>query len=295
MVLAVNGYFADLPLKETRHKIYFKNANFIKDLNPECAHLILTSPPYWAIKDYGNEQQIGFKDSLNQYLIKLSNIWKECIRVLKPGCKMAINIGDMFISAKKGKQIYQIIPLHAYIINDITSSYFDKIVYLGTINWRKVSTSNTSGGGKIMGSMYYPRNGYFFVNQEFIMIFRKRGKDPRPDPEIKKASKLTLEEWRTYFNDVWTFPGIKQNGHVAMFPDELPKRLIKMYSFLGDTILDPFLGSGTTSKVAAELGRNSIGFEIGFKTNDDRNWKRVIKDKMNNAKADIPYKCEYID
>ncbi|MHA1265260.1 MAG: DNA-methyltransferase [Candidatus Helarchaeota archaeon] len=278
----------------SQHKVYFKDAINIKELEPESVHLILTSPPYWNIKDYGNAKQIGYHDTLEEYINKLNAIWRECVRVLKPGCKMAINIGDLFVSAKKGQQIYQVIPLHAYIINDILSSFQDNIVYLGTINWRKVTTSNTSGGGKIMGSYPYPRNGYFFVNQEFIMIFRKKGKDPRPTPKIKEESKLSLDQWREYFKDVWTFPGIKQVHHIAMFPDELPKRLIRMYTFLGDTVLDPFLGSGTTTKVAIELQRNSIGFEIGFQPANNLNWKKVIKDKISAAEKGFPFKIDFI-
>ncbi|MHA1425789.1 MAG: DNA-methyltransferase [Candidatus Helarchaeota archaeon] len=279
----------------SRHKIYFQDAINMKELETESVHLILTSPPYWNIKDYGNEAQIGFNDTLAEYINKLNKIWGECVRVLKPGCKMAIDIGDMFISAKKSKQIYQIIPLHAYIINDIASSFREEMVYLGTINWRKVTTSNTSGGGKVMGSYPYPRNGYFFVNQEFIMIFRKKGKDSKPSPEVKEKSKLTLDEWRAFFKDVWTFPGIKQEHHIAMFPDELAWRLIRMYTFVGDTILDPFLGSGTTTKVAVELERNSIGFELGFQTKSGQNWKKVIKDKIKSARQGTPFQIEFIE
>ena len=275
---------------ETEHKIYFQDAINIRKLKEKSVHLVVTSPPYWKIKDYGNKEQIGYNDSLNEYFIKLNRIWEECIRVLHPGCKLCINIGDQFLRAIKNKRVYQIIPLHSYLVNQILIEFENKVVYLGSINWNKVSTSNTSGGGHIMGSIFFPRNGYFFINREYIAIFRKYGKDPRPNPELKKQSYIPIEKWREYFKDTWNFPGINQEEHDAMYPEELPRRLIKMYSFLGDTVLDPFLGSGTTSKVATEIGRNSIGFEIGF---NRKNWKALIKKKIESGIKNYPAKFSY--
>jgi site-specific DNA-methyltransferase (adenine-specific) len=270
---------------ETKHWIYFQDAINIRMLKEKSVHLVVTSPPYWKIKDYGNSDQIGYNDSLNDYFKKLNRIWKECIRVLNPGCKLCINIGDQFLRAIKNKRIYQIIPLHSYLVNQILIEFGKNIVYLGSINWNKVSTSNTSGGGHVMGSIFYPRNGYFFINREYIAIFKKYGKDPRPDPQLKKASYIPIEKWREYFKDTWNFPGINQEEHDAMYPEELPRRLIKMYSFIGDTVLDPFLGSGTTSKVASDLGRNSIGYEIGF---NRENWKNIIKEKIESGSKNYP-------
>ena len=275
---------------ETTHKIYFQDAINLKELKDKTVHLVVTSPPYWKIKDYGNEEQIGYNDSLTEYFDKLNAIWKECIRVLHPGCKLCINIGDQFLRAIKNKRVYQIVPLHSHLINDILRDFDNEVVYLGSINWSKVSTSNTSGGGHIMGSIFYPRNGYFFINREYIAIFRKLGKDPKPDPELKERSYISIEEWRELFKDTWNFPGIVQEDHDAMFPEELPRRLIKMYSFIGDTVLDPFLGSGTTTKVAVEMGRNSIGYEIGF--NRD-NWKQIIKQKISSGLKKYPAKFNY--
>ena len=275
---------------ETTHKIHFQDAINLKKLKDKSVHLVVTSPPYWKIKDYGNEEQIGYNDSLTEYFDKLNAIWKECIRVLHPGCKLCINIGDQFLRAIKNQRVYQIVPLHSHLINDILREFIDEVVYLGSINWSKVSTSNTSGGGHVMGSIFYPRNGYFFINREYIAIFRKLGKDPRPDPELKEQSYIPIEDWRELFKDTWNFPGIVQKDHDAMFPEELPRRLIRMYSFAGDTVLDPFLGSGTTSKVAVEMGRNSIGYEIGFNRDS---WKQIVKQKISSGVKNYPAKFNY--
>jgi site-specific DNA-methyltransferase (adenine-specific) len=136
---------------------------------------------------------------------------------------------------------------------------------MGAIIWQKVTTCNTTGGATIMGSFPYPRNGIIKLDYEFILIFKKYGTAPTVSKEIKERSKLSIEEWNQYFTGHWHFAGEKQDQHLAMFPEELPRRLIKMFSFVGDTVLDPFLGSGTTSLAARNLERNCIGYEI----NDD--------------------------
>jgi site-specific DNA-methyltransferase (adenine-specific) len=145
---------------------------------------------------------------------------------------------------------------------------------MGAVIWQKVTTTNTTGGATIMGSFPYPRNGILKLDYEFILIFKKVGTAPKVSKENKEFSRLTTEEWNTYFQGHWNFGGAKQDNHIAMFPEELPKRLIKMFSFVGDTILDPFLGSGTTSLAAKNLNRNSVGYEINSE------FIPVIKDKL---------------
>jgi len=241
--------------------------------------LVITSPPYWHIKDYGVPGQIGYGQSLHEYLKDLYRVWKECYRVLKPGRRLCINIGDQFArSIIYGR--YKVIPLHAEFIAQCEDIGFD---YMGSIIWQKKTTMNTTGGANVMGSYPYPPNGMIEIDYEFILIFKKPGKSEKIPKEIKEKSKLTKEEWKEYFYGHWYFGGAKQIEHEAMFPEELPKRLIKMYTFIGDTILDPFLGSGTTVKEALNLRRNAIGYEINEK------FLEIIKEKLGLKQSLLPF------
>lgn len=243
---------------KTRHQIINGDSRQMGLLPDKSVHLALTSPPYWQLKDYGDENQIGFHQSYESYINNLNLVWNECYRVLHPGCRLCINIGDQFARAVYYGR-YKVIPIRTEIIKFCETIGFD---YMGAVIWQKVTTTNTTGGASIMGSFPYPRNGILKIDYEFILIFKKPGTAPKPTPENKKLSKMTTEEWNTYFSGHWNFAGAKQEGHIAMFPEELPARLIKMFAFHGDTVLDPFMGSGTTSLAAKNLGRNSVGYEI---------------------------------
>lgn len=241
----------------TLHKIIIGDSRKMAEVADESVHLVVTSPPYWQLKDYGFKDQIGFDDSYEDYINNLNLVWNECYRVLHPGCRMAINIGDQFArSIYYGR--YKIIPIRTEIIKFCETIGFD---YMGAIIWQKKTTMNTTGGASIMGSFPYPRNGIVELDYEFILLFKKLGDAPKVPKEIKEQARLTKEEWKEYFAGHWYFNGARQEKHIAMFPEELPKRLVRMFTFPGETVLDPFLGSGTTSLAAKNLKRNSVGYE----------------------------------
>lgn len=255
---------------ENKALIIFGDSRSMLEIEDGQIDLVVTSPPYWHIKDYGIPGQIGYGQSLHEYLRSLYLVWKECYRVLRPGARICINVGDQFARAIIYGR-YKVIPIHAEVINQCEKIGFD---FMGSIIWQKKTTMNTTGGATVMGSFPYPSNGIVEIDYEFIHIFKKRGKPKKVSQELKEASRLTTEEWKEFFSGHWTFKGAKQIDHEAMFPDELPKRLIRMFSFVGDNVLDPFLGSGTTVKIALELKRNAYGYEI------NKNFHKIIKQKL---------------
>ncbi|MAP80938.1 MAG: DNA methylase N-4 [Aequorivita sp.] len=243
---------------QTKHNIIIGDSRQMDYLDDESIQLAITSPPYWQLKDYGTENQIGYHEDYETYINNLNLVWKECYRVLENGCRLCVNIGDQFARAVYYGR-YKVIPIRTEIIKFCESIGFD---YMGAIIWQKQTTTNTTGGASLMGSYPNPRNGILSIDYEFILLFKKLGKPKKVSKEIKTQSSMTKEEWKEYFNGHWNFGGARQDGHIAMFPEELPHRLIKMFSFVGDTVLDPFLGSGTTSLAAKKLNRNSVGYEI---------------------------------
>ena len=254
----------------TRHVLINGDSRNMSRIQNESVELIVTSPPYWQLKDYGSDFQIGFNQSYEDYINHLNLVWSECFRILQPGCRLCINIGDQFArTAYYGR--YKIVPIHSDIIRFCETIGFD---YMGTIIWQKQTTMHTSGGQKVMGSYPYPRGGIVKVDYENILLFKKQGKAPSVNNSAKEASRLTDDEWNTCFSSHWTFPGACQSEHIAVFPEELPKRLIKMFSFVGDTVCDPFMGSGTTALAAMNLERNSVGYEI------NRDFRRYYHEKL---------------
>ncbi len=264
-------------MAENFGKVVFGNSRRMPELNNESVDLIITSPPYWQIKNYGASGQIGYGQDLHSYLKDIYSVWEECFRTLRKGGRFCLNIGDQFArSVIYGR--YKVIPLHSEFISQCEKIGFD---FMGSIIWQKKTTMNTTGGATVMGSFPYPPNGIVEIDYEFIHIFKKQGENKKVSNEIKKASVLSKEEWKEYFSGHWYFGGVKQIEHEAMFPEELPKRLIKMFSFVGDTVLDPFLGSGTTLKAALSLKRNGIGYEINKK------FLSLIKEKINSDSLEI--------
>jgi len=271
-------------MNSTKHSIIIGDSRKMTEIMDTSVHLVVTSPPYWQLKDYGTEEQIGFNHSYEEYINNLNLVWKECFRVLHPGCRMLVNIGDQFARAVYYGR-YKVIPIRTEIIKFCETIGFD---YMGAIIWQKKTTMNTTGGATVMGSYPYPRNGIVEIDYEFILIFKKHGKPPKVSKEIKEKSLISKEKWKEYFSGHWYFNGARQDSHIAMFPVELPKRAIEMFTFVGETVLDPFLGSGTTSIAAMLTGRNSMGYEI------NKDFLSVIKTRIENSEPSLfPKNIQY--
>lgn len=246
-------------------KLFNKDSRNMEDLDDESIDLVITSPPYFSLKDYDNKKQIGINQKYKEYKESLEKVWSECIRVLKPDGKLCINIMPLF---DKGENTEKKIKRR------ITKIQIDEITHfmentgdmflLSLYIWDKRKIARFSS----FGSYPYPTNIFSTYPYEWIIVYSKYGKRKQPSKKIKEKSKITQKEWADFaINSIWEMNPAKAKdiGHPAPFPEELPRRIIKLHSFYGDTILDPFCGSGTALKVAEELGRNSVGYDINKK------------------------------
>jgi modification methylase len=254
--------------------VYFKSSTNMSEVENESVNLIITSPPYWELKDYGNETQIGLgSPSYQNYIDELNKVWSECLRVLAPDGKICINIMPFLLTGKAARFQRRETKL---VLPDI-SNFMESsgIMYQFALYiWDKRKIARFSS----FGSYPFPPNIFSTYPYEWITVFSKRGKRPKVNSEIKEKSKLTSKEWQDWaINSLWEMQPAKakSEGHPAPFPDELPKRLIKLHSFFGDTVLDPFIGTGTTAKVANELGRKAIGYEL------NKEYSTLIENKLN--------------
>lgn len=254
--------------------IYNHDSSDMSMIPDESVHLIITSPPYWTLKDYDIEGQIGKgSSSYDYYLNELNKVWKECVRVLVPDGKICINIMPFLLTGKAARFGRRETRL---VLGDIESFMNSTgcMYQFGLYIWDKRKIARFSS----FGSYPYPPNIFSTYPYEWITVFSKEGKRKPVPKEIKEKSKLTTEEWQKWaINSIWEMQPAKAKleEHPAPFPKELPIRLIKLYSFWGDTILDPFAGTGTTLLAAQELGRHSVGFEL----NPD--YIKLIKRKLN--------------
>ncbi len=262
------------------HKIIIGDSRDMHEVADETVHLIVTSPPYFNIKELGS--QPGNLSSIEDYglfLDMLEQVWKECVRVLTPEGRICIDVLDFPVPSSVHGFV-ALKPLHSDIVQQFKS--FSNMVYYANIIWlrspfRRVTGRTGSTGGPMWGSYPYPPNILSHNIYEYILVFRKKGKRLKPDSEAKEKSRITIDELYEFTRPVWQIEGVtsmRKLGHLAIFPDEIPYRLIRMYTFIGDTVLDPFLGTGTSMKVARSLNRNSVGYEIAYE------YLELIKEKV---------------
>ena len=249
----------------TTHDVYLGDAREMKGLRPGTEiHLVVTSPPYWNLKRYegsGNGAQLGHIDDRQEFLGGLEKVWKRCFDMLVPGGRMCVVVGDVCRSRRRhGRHLVE--PLHAYLQVQCQAMGFDP---LAPIIWKKISNLQTEvegNGSPFLGKPYEP-NSIIKNDIEFILMFRKPGGYRHPTQAQRDLSVIDKADYGAWFQQVWEdLPGEPQRGHPAPFPMELARRLISMFSFVGDTVLDPFWGVGNTTLAAIEARRSSIGFEI---------------------------------
>jgi DNA modification methylase len=245
----------------TSHRLSLGDARKM-DIERESVHLVLTSPPYWTLKEYrDSDAQLGHIENYEEFLQELDEVWKRCFEALVPGGRLICVVGDVCLSRRENAGRHTVVPLHASIQEHCRKIGFDN---LAPIIWHKISNAvyEVDGGSGFLGKPYEP-NAVIKNDIEFILMERKPGGYRAPDISTKILSLISAENHKKWFQQIWSgVTGASTKEHPAPYPTELAERLVRMFSFVGDTVLDPFLGTGTTTVAAAKWGRNSAGFEV---------------------------------
>ena len=245
----------------TAHRLLLGDSRDLSELEPGSVHLVLTSPPYWTLKEYRDSSgQLGSVADYERFVSELDRVWRECFRLLAPGGRLVCVVGDVLLSRRRNNGRHVVVPLHASIQTHCRSLGYDN---LAPIIWHKIGNADyEAGGGGFLGKPYEP-NAIIKNDIEYILFQRKPGGYRSPSFAMRLLSVIPAEDHRRWFRQVWTdVTGTSTKLHPAPFPLGLADRLVRMFSFVGDTVLDPFLGTGTTSLAASRNGRNSIGVEI---------------------------------
>lgn len=245
----------------TTHTLYHGDARKLSFIKDESVHLILTSPPYYNLKEYQRgEDQLGIIDDYQIFIDEVKKVWEECYRILVPGGRLVCVVGDVCLSRRQyGRHV--VMPLHSDIAVTCRKIGFDN---LNPILWHKISNAKFEANtcSSILGKPYEP-NAIIKNDIEYILMERKPGGYRKPTEQQRMESRIAKEDFQAWFSQIWEVPGAStKNGHPAPFPLEIAERLVKMFSFVGDVVVDPFCGSGTTMLAAMQCGRNSIGVEV---------------------------------
>lgn len=263
---------------ESHHRILLGDAREMHELsNAGSVHLVVTSPPYWTLKEYNGsagKRQLGHMADYKQFQEELARVWQRCFDLLVPGGRLCVVVGDVCIPRRKIGRHF-VVPLHADISVHCRQIGFD---YLTPILWYKIANATTEvagNGAPFLGKPFEP-NAIVKNDVEYILLFRKPGAYRTPTTEQRTLSLIEKVDHARWFRAIWDdVPGSNRlRGHPAPFPTELAYRLISMFSFVGDTVLDPFLGTGTTTEAAIKASRSSVGYEI------EPEYIRMCKDRF---------------
>ena len=251
----------DLGLPSTRHRLILGDARRMAHVDDESVALVVTSPPYWTLKKYpDNPAQLGDLGDYELFQKELARVWDECYRVLLPGGRLCVNVGDVTLSRRKHGR-HRVVPLHADILTHARQAGFDVLTPI--FWWKRTNmTTEMSGDTYFLGKPYEP-NGIIKSEIEYILLLRKPGGYRKPTEDQRRLSRIPKEDYHAWYRAVWAdIGGASSPKHPAPFPVELANRLVRMFSFVADTVLDPFAGSGTTCVAAALAGRNSVAYDI---------------------------------
>src|SRR3990170_1205590 len=273
-------------LKGTTHHFVNGDARSLRFIKNESVHLVVTSPPYWTLKQYNHGKgQLGHVEDYEEFLTELNKVWSECYRVLVAGGRLVCVVGDVCLARRKfGRHL--VVPLHADIMVACRKIGFDN---LNPIIWFKIANASfeVSNGTSFLGKPYEP-NAIIKNDIEFILMERKPGGYRQPTEEQRRLSKIEKKDYDEWFRQSWNLTGASTKDHPAPFPLELANRLVRMFSFVGDTVLDPFGGTGTTMLAALKADRNSISVEI------DPEYYKLLRSRLAESAADFFCKAEFI-
>ena len=265
--------------KSTTQRLINGDARDLSFLPDESIHLVITSPPYWNLKKYNDSpNQLGHIDDYEHFIGELTKVWEHVFRVLVPGGRLVCVVGDVCVSRRQfGRHL--VFPLHSDISVICRRIGFDN---LNPVVWHKIANASyeVENGSKFLGKPYEP-NAIIKNDIEFILMQRKPGGYRKPTDEQRRMSKIDKKDFNEWFQQIWTIPGASTKKHPAPFPIKLATRLVRMFSFYGDTVLDPFCGRGTTLIAALKNGRNGIGIEI------DPEYCRMAAEFMNTECVDL--------
>jgi DNA modification methylase len=275
---AIQSVLHDIP---TVHDLRLADARSA-ELAPDSVHLVVTSPPYWTLKEYrDSEGQLGHVDDYDRFVSELDKVWELCFRALVPGGRLVVVVGDVCLSRRKNNGRHTVVPLHASIQEHCRQIGFDN---LAPIIWHKISNAAyevENGGGGFLGKPYEP-NAVIKNDIEFILMQRKPGGYRQPTVATRVLSVIPEARHREWFQQIWHgLTGASTRNHPAPFPVELAERLIRMFSFVGDTVLDPFMGTASTNIAAGRCGRNSIGCEV------DPHYFQYARKRLNEETRDL--------